>query len=186
MADVVLLGSSHIVKLKQYIDSDVKFKNFGIENISVEYCGIPGGRLANPDHIERFKNVICRFRPKYAVFQLYGNDIDTKDIVISEVRIIILRFVNILKLIARRHSVKIIAFFREKTRHILPSIYNSLVIEANKLLKHELATDSSVFYWNLKGLKQSEHSNFMDGVHLNWEMGLPKYYPWSNFMCNKL
>lgn len=47
MADVVLLGSSHIVKLKQYIDSDVKFKNFGIENISVEYCGIPGGRLAN-------------------------------------------------------------------------------------------------------------------------------------------
>lgn len=179
MADVVLLGSSHIVKLKQYIDSDVKFKNFGIENISVEYCGIPGGRLANPDHIERFKNFICRFRPKYAVFQLCGNDIDTKDVVISEVRIIILRFVNILKLIARRHSVKIIAcqlLFREKTRHILPSIYNSLVIEANKLLKHELATDSSVFYWNLKGLKQSEHSIFKDGVHLNWEIGLPKYY----------
>lgn len=97
----------------------------------------------------------------------------------SEVRLIILRFVNILKLIARRHSVKIIAcqlLFRENTRHILPSIYNSLVIEANKLLKHELATDSSVFYWNLKGLKQSEHSNFKDWVHLNWEIGLPKYY----------
>lgn len=108
MADVVLLGSSHIVKLKQYIDSDVKFKNFGIENIIVEYCGIPGGRLANPDHIERFQNFIRRFRPKYAVFQLCGNDIDTKDIVISEVRIIILRFVNILKLIARRHFVKVI------------------------------------------------------------------------------
>lgn len=70
MADVVLLGSSHIVKLKQYIDSDVKFKNFGIENISAEYCGIPGGRLANPDHVEHFQNLICRFRPKYSVFQL--------------------------------------------------------------------------------------------------------------------
>lgn len=58
MADVVLLGSSHIVKLKQYIDSDVKFKNFEIKNIIVEYCGIPGGRLANPDHIERFQNFI--------------------------------------------------------------------------------------------------------------------------------
>lgn len=52
---------------------------------------------------------------------------------------------NILKLIA----AKVIACqlrFREKTRHILPQIHNSYLIEANELLKHELSADPSVLY----------------------------------------
>lgn len=82
---------------------------------------------------------------------------------------------NILKLIA----AKVIACqlrFREKTRHILPQIHNSNLIEANELLKHELSADPSVLYWILKGHKESKHPNVKDVIHLNREIDLPKSY----------
>lgn len=75
---------------------------------------------------------------------------------------------SISKLIVQRHSVKFIAcqlLFRENTRHILPSIYNGLVIRANKLLKHELATDSGVLIGIKKDLNKVNILTLMGHGH---------------------
>ena len=64
---------------------------------------------------------------------------------------------------------------RTSTRYVLPALYNNLVIQVNQHLKHELAANSNVFYWKLKGVKHSSVNLFKDGVHFN-DLGFHRYY----------
>ena len=64
--------------------------------------------------------------------------------------------------------------FRDKTRHINVKLYNSMVVEANRMLKDMLKFDQQIHYWNLNGLKEREDL-FYDGVHLT-DRSLLKYF----------
>ena len=177
MADIVIIGSSHVKKLGQYVSANSERKNFGVQEASTICFGISGGRLDNSVHIDKLQAKIRCNRPKYITVQLCGNDLDEKGMNEQEVETIVLRYVNLLQMFGVRYNAKIVAcqlMFRERTRNVPVDQYNKLY--ANRLLKAEFAGALNVKYWNLAGLKQSEENIYSDGVYLNWEVGLPKYY----------
>ena len=181
MADVLVLGSSHIEKLRLFIQAGPSLYNFDCHDRKIECFGISGGKIENSTHVKLLENKINTLRPKRVVVQIGGNDLDTAGIDEEGVRLLILRLINIFSLFRNKYKLDVYLcqfMFREKTRNVHPVQYNELVISANRLLKEELQSveHTGIVYWKLKGLKQSASPIFYDGVHLNRECGLPKYY----------
>lgn len=62
---------------------------------------------------------------------------------------------------------------RESTCVVEQDDYNSFVKCANEHLRTKLSTRTNIFYWKLKGLKNSEDNNYDDGAHVN-DLGMLK------------
>ena len=178
MSDVLVFGSSDIKRLKQYITLN-RINNYGLQQFNSVTCGIPGGKISNSQHIQELEQLLQTYTPRLLVINIGGNDLDQVDFKASDIELIVLRYVHILNLIAQLYSVKIAVcqlMFRDNTRFVDVSDYNRYFVEANKRLKQELQGNANVIYWNLKGLKENFTQNLSDGVHLNWNLGYPKFY----------
>lgn len=178
MSDVLVFGSSHIKRLKQYITLN-RIKNYGLQQFNSVTCGIPGGNISNLQHIGELEQLLQTYTPRFLAIHIGGNDLDQVDFKASDIELIVLRCVHIMNLFAQLYSVKIAVcqlMFRDNIRFVDVSDYNRYVIEANKRLKQELQGNANVIYWNLKGLKENFTQNLGDGAHLNWNLGYPKFY----------
>ena len=179
MTDVLVIGSSHINKLKEYIDANPDKRNFDIRDINVHCYGISGGRIRRTHHVRDLERMIRIHNPSAIVIHIGGNDLDCENISLDEVNTIILRYTNLLKTFVNRYGLHIVVcelMNRERTRNVDVDQYNEYVFQANQMLKAECHNEKSLTYWKLKGLKQSTRKIFYDGVHLNRLVGQPKYY----------
>ena len=178
MSDVLVFGNSDIKRVKQYITLNRR-NNYGLQQFNSVTCGIPGGKISYSQHIRELEQLIQTYTPRFLAINIGGNDLDQVDFKASDIELIVLRYVHILNLFAQLYSVKIAVcqlMFRDNIRFVDVSDYNRYVIEANKRLKQELQGNANVIYWNLKGLKENFTRNLSDGVHLNWNLGYPKFY----------
>ena len=167
------------IKLESNIVSNPDLRNFDLQDISIECYGISGGRVGRSDHVRDFECVIRINNPKGVVFHLCGNDLDDKKITPDEVDTVMLRYINLLKTFAKRYNLHVIVvelLFRETTRNVDSTTYNEYVTQANQRLKTECQNERDVTFWKVKGLKESKRNIFYDGVHLNRQVGQPKYY----------
>ena len=157
MSDVLVFGSSHIKRLKQYITLN-RINNYGLQQFNSVTCGIPGGKISNSQHIRKLEQLLQTYTPRLLVINIGGNDLDQVDFKASDIELIVLRYVHILNLFAQLYSVKIAVcqlMFRDNTRFVDVSDYNRYFVEANKRLKQELQGNANVIYWNLKTLHRT-------------------------------
>ena len=156
-----------------------RINNYGLQQFNSATCGIAGGKISYSQHIRELKQLMQTYTPRFLAINIGGNDLDQVDFKASDIELIVLRYVHILNLFAQLYSVKNAVcqlMFRDNIRFVDVSDYNKYVIEANKRLKQELQGNANVIYWNLKGLKENFTQNLSDGVHLNWNLGYPKFY----------
>jgi len=178
--NVLVLGSSHIRRLHNYIDRFANLTNFDLDGqISVNYFGISGGRITNSEHCYRWDWSVVSINPEHVVVQLGGNDLDVVKADKESAEEIVLKIIAFCHTFISRHKVQhvtILQFLnRQSTRHVPPDTYNKLIKYANEYLKSELSSYPCLHYWNLKGLKHSESQTLVDGVHFN-DLGNHKYF----------
>lgn len=181
--DVVVIGSSHVKRLQSYMQSKPELKNFNLNNVNVKthLYGISGGNITNSRDVKKLNSFINTVgaSPKCLIIQIGGNDMDSLDITPQEVIFKLIAMAQVWKVRYNFKQVFVCQLLpREVTRVVQPSQYNENVREANKLLKAELsrAPNSAITYWKIKGVKKSMDSNYVDGVHFNWQFGMPKYF----------
>ena len=179
----LLMGSSHIEKLRLFLSESNPLQLSG--ESEVHFHGILGGRILRSDHVKSFETEVGRTKPSRIIIQIGGNDLDSVDIKcdsdnvdIDHIVLVLTKIVALARLFITRFHVEHVAvcqfLFRDKTRHINVKLYNSMVVEANRMLKDMLKFDQQIHYWNLKGLKEREDL-FYDGVHLT-DRSLLKYF----------
>ena len=174
---VLVLGSSHVGHFRNYMRRH-KHNKFNIENLeTVNYCAISGGKINNSSHIQVYKEAIARHKPSCVIIQLGGNDLDSCDSD-EDIEILVFRLVAVCKMFQRNGLQRIYVnqfIHRTKPRYTSSHVYATRVIKANRMLKEELKTDNSIFYWKIKGFADPVSEVFRDGVHLNIA-GLHKYF----------
>lgn len=171
----LLIGSSHIERLRQFLPDNNPFQLS--DNPEIQFHGISGGRVLRSDHVQSFETVVGSVRPSRIVMQIGGNDLDSKDVSgdtsgldIDHIVLILSKIAALARLFITRYHVNHVVIcqflFRETTRHVEVEKYNSMVLEANRMLKDMLQSEQGVHYWKLKGLKEGDNL-FVDGVHLS-------------------
>ena len=102
----------------------------------------------------------------------------SQDCIQDHIQLILSKLVALASLFVSRYNVNHVVvsqlLFRETTRHIPVTIYNKMVVTANKTLKEMIKSTPRVHYWKLKRLKQADNL-FSDGVHLS-DASLEKYF----------
>jgi hypothetical protein len=77
MSRVLLLGSSHVNRFRNYVDRNVHLHNFAFSHNSVvQFYGIGGERINNINHTSMCEQQIANYMPHYLVFHVSGNDVD--------------------------------------------------------------------------------------------------------------
>jgi len=178
---VLLLGSSHIRRLEDYIRRRPQLRQFALNNPPVvNYHGISGGHITTSEHTNALMTSVNFHQPEHVLLHIGGNDLDKVNIKSSDVEEIILKLVTFAHTIIGRYNVQSVTICqllnREKTRHVLPEAYNELVKQANKLLKKELSTIPHIYYWKISGVKYTTTEILEDGVHFNNKHGMPRYF----------
>ena len=178
---VLLLGSSHINRLKHYVNK-LQQQEFNLNgNIIIKLFGINLGRIGNNDHCRRWETYIEQVKPMYIFVHIGGNDLDCHNCNNETVTVeeIILKTIALLDIFHVRFHINHITFVqlleRQHTRHVPVQIYNNLVKHANSFLKSQLKENKCLHYWKLTGVKNSEISLYQDGVHFN-DVGNYRYY----------
>jgi hypothetical protein len=140
--NVLVLGSSRIRRLHDYIDRFADLTNFNLNGqISVNYFGISGGRITNSEHCYRWDWSVESINPEHVVVQLGGHDLDVVKAdkeVAEEIALKIIVFCHTFISIHKVQHVTIVQFLnRQSTWHVPPDTYNKLVKYANEYLKSE-------------------------------------------------
>lgn len=178
MANVLLIGSSHINRLRQYVN-DFNLQNFGLIQPQVSMYGISGGRIKNNHHCGLWSNEVTRVGPYRILVQFGGNDLDCENANEQSAEEIMLRLISICSLYLSRPNVEHVTILqllpRHETRHCPPVVYNNLVRHANTYLKEQIQAVPGLHYWNIYGVKNSAVNIFVDGVHFNQD-GVLRYY----------
>ena len=181
---VFVVGSSHVRRLEQYIANRKELNNFNLKYTPrVTFYGISGGKITDHGHSQSITNFISANLedPAHLIIHIGGNDLDSRDFTQDITSEIALRLVVFASSLQKRFGLKTVTVWllpREVTRNVIPEQYNNsnkAVIETNKILKAELKKYEDIKYWNIKGVKQSAN-NFIDGVHFNNTVGMPKYF----------
>jgi hypothetical protein len=77
MTRALIIGSSHVNRLRTYVNSNCSTRNFSFGNDPlVRFYGISGGRVNKTGHCTRWERVISDIRPHHLVFHADGNDSD--------------------------------------------------------------------------------------------------------------
>ena len=178
MANVLLIGSSHINRLRQYVN-DFNLQNFGLIQPQVSMCGISGGRIKSNHHCGLLSNEVTRVGPDRILVQFGGNDLDCENANEQSAEEIILMLISICSLYLSRPNIEHVTILqllpRHETRHCPPVVYNNLVRHANTYLKEQIQAVPGLHYWNVYGVKNSAVNIFVDGVHFNQD-GFLRYY----------
>ena len=178
MANMLLIGSSHINRLRQYVN-DFNLQNFDLIQPQVSMYGISGGQIKNNHHCGLWSNEVTRVGPDRILVQFGGNDLDCENANEQSAEVIILRLISICSLYLSRPNVEHVTILqllpRHETRHCPPVVYNNLVRHANTYLKEQIQAVPGLHYWNIYGVKNSTVNIFVDGVHFNQD-GFLRYY----------
>ena len=84
MLGVLVLGSSHVNRFRDYVDRNVHLHNFAFSHNSVvQFYGIGGGRINNINHTSMWEQQITNYMPHYLVFHVGGNDVDVVGAVLT-------------------------------------------------------------------------------------------------------
>jgi len=176
---VLLLGTSHVNRLKHYVNK-LQQQEFNLDGeIFIKLFGISGGRIGNNDHCRRWETYIEQVKPMHIIVHIGGNDLDCPNCNNETAEEIILKIIALFDIFRVRFYIKHITFVqlleRQHTRHVPVQIYNNLVKYANSFLKSQLKENKCLHYWKLTGVKNSEINLYQDGVHFN-DVGNYRYY----------
>ena len=180
MASVLVIGSSHVNRLQQYINNHLASDNFNLNGHDTVYLfGISGGRIKNNNHCLSWENEIIWASPNRVLVQIGGNDLDCGEADFSLAEEIILRIISVCSTYLSRHTVEHATVMqllpRTRTRNCTVAWYNNLVCHANTFLKEQIKSVPALHYWNISGVKNTTVNIFQDGVHFN-QIGLQRYY----------
>ena len=177
MSDVVILGHSFVVRLKDSLTRDWFNLGLDLSHLRIHCLGKRGGRIP---HIiaQELSSKIKEIRPLVVLLQIGGNDLDCDNFdsffprLASKVH-------SVAQWLVEGHGVRQVCIMqllhREKTRKVNVQRYNSAVDKINVQLKELCADTNNTFYWRHKGLKGAlTESLHRDGVHLN-RAGMRKY-----------
>jgi len=178
MVNVLLIGSSHINRLRQYVN-DFNLPNFCLIQPQVSMYGISGGRIKNNHHCWLWSNEVTRVGLDRILVQFGGNDLDCENANAQSAEEIILRLISICSLYLSRPNVEHVTILqllpKHETRHCPSVVYNKLVRHAHTYLKEQIQAVPGLHYWNIYGVKNSALNIFVDAVHFNQD-GFLRYY----------
>ena len=128
-----VLGSSHVNRLRHYINNNSALHNFEFGNDpSVTLFGIGGGRIYNNNHCQQCEHQISKVIPPHIIVHLGGNDLDNEELSEEFAEETVLKIMSYCGILKQRHSVLQVAIKqllpRTKTRHISHNIYNNMVV----------------------------------------------------------
>ena len=179
---ILIVGSSHIKPLDRFISNRPTLHNFSLENPpEISLFGISGGKITNSRQLDLIQQEIQQFAPGHLILHIGGNDLDITDCAVENAQEISLKLIVFANTVKARFNLKTDTILqllpREKTRN-LESVadYNYLVKETNKLIKAEIEQYPGIKYWKIPGVKNPPNPVFVDGVHFNFQFGMPKYY----------
>lgn len=182
MAAALVIGSSHVNKLKNYV---WKRPNISCFNLKDKYSdilchGISGGKLSNRKDTAEMCSMVEDYKPTVVVIHVAGNDLDQKGADQELCDELVLRLSLLAQHLRQTFRVKIVHVFellpRTKPRYLDPEEYNSLKRYFNRQLKRELVGVHGVFFGKIKGVKESNKKIFYDGCHLTEDEGMVRYY----------
>jgi len=144
-ASVLVMGSSHVNRLRHYINNTPALHNFNLGNDpSVTLFGIGGGRIYNNSHCQQWEHQISNVIPSHIIVHLGGNDLDNEELSEEFAEETVLKIISYCGMLKQRHSIQQVTIMqllpRMETRHISHNIYNNMVVHANSFLKKELKT----------------------------------------------
>ena len=135
---VLLLGSSHINRLKHYVNKlQQKFNLDG--NVIIKLSGINGGRIGNNDHCRRWETYIEQVKPMHIIVHIGGNDLDCPNYNNETGEEIISKLIVLFDIFRVRFHISHITFVqlleRHHTRHVPVQIYNNLIKYTNSFFE---------------------------------------------------
>ncbi|VDI79901.1 Hypothetical predicted protein [Mytilus galloprovincialis] len=149
-------------------------------NCEVKCLGIGGGKVSNSDHVQTILSFIEKNRPEHVIVHIGGNDLDIFGASEDTVEELGLRLILLSQTLTTRFEIKSVTICqllpRESTRVIASNVYNDLVIKTNRFLKAQIKDQPHCRYWKITGVKNSDRNNYVDGVHFNYDVGMPKYF----------
>jgi hypothetical protein len=187
MTRVLIIGSSHVNRLRTYVNSNCSTRNFSFGNDPlVRFYGISGSRGNKKEHCTRWERVIFDIRPHHLVFHAGGNDLDQNSCE-GFTEEMVFRLLSILSSWRGRYSIQTITVLqltgRRPTYNVPVDKYNFIVCQH---LKRELKSHSTIIYWNLRNIKNCISNIYMDGVHFNAEGNLRYYRNVSGAIINAI
>jgi hypothetical protein len=190
MTRVLIIGSSHVNRLRTYVNSNYSTRNFSFENDPlVRFYGISGGRVNKTEHCTRRERVISDIPPHHLVFHAGGNDLDQNSCE-GFTEEMVFRLLSILSSWKGRYNIQTITVLqltgRRSTYNVPVDTYNFIVCQFNQHLKRELKSHSTIIYWNLRNIKNCISNIYMDGVHFNAEGNLRYYRNVSGAIINAI
>jgi hypothetical protein len=103
---VVILGNSHVHRLKNFIDSNAQFNDFAFgDDPEVRCYGIGGGRINDAGHCTRWEQQIADRMPHHLIFHAGGNDLDDKNCSENYVNEILFRLIAFLNMIQTKYKL---------------------------------------------------------------------------------
>jgi lysophospholipase L1-like esterase len=187
MTRVLIIGSSHVNRLRTYVNSNCSTRNFSFGNDPlVRFYGISGSRGNKKEHCTRWERVISDIRPHHLVFHAGGNDLDQNSCE-GFTEEMVFRLLSILSSWRGRYSIQTITVLqltgRRPTYNVPVDKYNFIVCQH---LKRELKSHSTIIYWNLRNMKNCISNIYLDGVHFNAEGNLRYYRNVSGAIINAI
>lgn len=182
MTQVLIIGSSHVNRLQNYVRSQPACRNFNfVHDPVVHFRGISGGRISDGSHCRQWEHAIENVRPEHLIVHVGGNDLDSCVFYESEAELndLVLRLVLMSHTFQRRYSISSVTILqlmpRTKTHNLPVLHYNNTVHRFNILLRETLSSNNNLRYWKIRGIKNSPYELLCDGVHFNRE-GFIRYY----------
>ena len=148
MTRVLIIGSSHVNRLRTYVNSNCSTRNFSFWNDPlVRFYGISGSRGNKKEHGTRWERVISDIRPHYLVFHAGGNDLDQNSCQ-GFTEEMVFRLLSILSSWKGRYNIQTITVLqltgRRSTYNVPVDKYNFIVCQFNQHLKRELKSHSTI------------------------------------------
>ena len=187
MTRVLIIGCSHVNRLRTYVNSNCPTRNFSFGNDPlVRFYGISGGSVNKTENCTRWERVISDIRPHHLVVHAGGNDLDQNSCE-GFTEEMVFRLLSILSSWRGRYSIQTITVLqltgRRPTYNVPVDKYNFIVCQH---LKRELKSHSTIIYWNLRNMKNCISNIYLDGVHFNAESNLRYYRNVSGAIINAI
>lgn len=172
---VAIMGHSFVNRLRSCAKEEWGNLRIDPESAVIQFFGCSGGTLRQFQSAQFMRNVL-NCNPKHLICQIGDNDLDCANKSEEEILCSMLSYVNFLHYAYNFERIVLMQLlFRQKTRNIAVSEYNSRVIYLNKRLKEAASELPWLRYWKHKGLKHcAVYPYCNDGVHLN-AFGMQRY-----------
>lgn len=176
----LIVGSSHVRRLRDHIVQNPDMTNFAVGKVQVHFHGISGGKVTRIADVDDINASVAYCQPEHIILHIGGNDLDQAQADEDYCQEIVLKLVLLAQTFIRRYNVQTVTILellpRSSTRHIDPGRYNIMKRTLNHLLQLELKRKDKIYFHKIRGVKEPSHDMFIDGVHLNNNEGMMRYY----------